>query len=175
MTNQFAYHPFFVYGTLIPGEPNDHHWQGSITSAEPAVLENAQLYDLGTFPMLVETNLAGDAQKTSEKHVIGRLISVPETSFQAVIEALDRLEDYHPDDESSSIYLRVLREVLTHDWRRVPAWVYTGRWSTAKPYPIIPEGDWLAYCQREKQGGNIATWWQKNGLDLFFGNFPNSD
>lgn len=46
--------PFFVYGTLIPGQPNDHLWQGAIGSLEAAVFDNGRLYDMGFYPMLVE-------------------------------------------------------------------------------------------------------------------------
>ena len=46
--------PFFVYGTLLPGQPNAHLWGDGIVAQQNATLANGRLYDLGAFPMLVE-------------------------------------------------------------------------------------------------------------------------
>ncbi len=45
--------PFFVYGTLLPGQPNDELWADSIIKIEAAFLDNSHIYDMGYYPMLV--------------------------------------------------------------------------------------------------------------------------
>ena len=45
--------PFFVYGTLLPGQPNDDLWGDGIAQVETAVLDDSHIYDMGYYPMLV--------------------------------------------------------------------------------------------------------------------------
>ena len=47
--------PFFVYGTLIPNQPNYYLWEKSVINTESGLLKNYQLFDMGHYPMIVES------------------------------------------------------------------------------------------------------------------------
>ena len=47
--------PFFAYGTLIPDQPNYYLWKDSITSTKKGLIKNYQLFDMGHYPMIVES------------------------------------------------------------------------------------------------------------------------
>ena len=47
--------PFFVYGTLIPDQPNYYLWKDSIVSTKDGLIKNYQLFDMGHYPMIVES------------------------------------------------------------------------------------------------------------------------
>lgn len=168
--------PFFVYGTLLPGQPNDHHWDDKITASEAATLRPAYLHDLSTFPMLVETP-AADRPLPGPAVVHGRLIwltGLSRPEYDRILAAVDALEEYDPADEDASLYRRVAREVETAG-RQVTAWVYVGRPDVAHTYPLVPEGDWVAHCAAGKNMDSMARWWRDRGPDLLFGNFPQSE
>ena len=130
--------PFFVYGTLRPGERNHAaHLAGRITSHTPAHLPDTALYDGPGYPYAVETPAAGP--------VHGDLVTPLPTAYAAVRAALDRLEDYAPGDPHN-LYERVAREVRCADgvWRR--AWVYVAGERLAEGLratgTLLPEGSW---------------------------------
>ncbi len=162
--------PFFVYGTLIPGQPNDTYWSDAILSVEPAVFSPGRLFDFGSFPMLVESRWPDGGGQVS-----GRLVHVSAEPYGSILAAIDGLEDYDPANEAASIYRRVARDVSTAAGETVRAWVYIGRESFAQGRPVVTGGDWVAYCDRQNRGEDMAGWWRKNGLDLFFGKIFDSD
>ena len=45
--------PFFVYGTLLPGQPNYYLLEYAITHSAQAIIYDCQLYDMGPYPMMV--------------------------------------------------------------------------------------------------------------------------
>ncbi len=90
--------PFFVYGTLIPGQPNEHLWGKAIATIETAVITNCQLYDMGYYPMLVEQQGAA---------VHGKLITVQYQAYENILARLDNLEGFVPDQPTDSTYRRV--------------------------------------------------------------------
>ena len=94
--------PFFVYGTLLPGQPNAYLWGEAVAAQQTAVLPNGRLYDLGSFPMLVEEG---------EESVQGMLIWVRPAEYTAVVASLDELEGYDPAQPLASAYRRVRRAV----------------------------------------------------------------
>ena len=47
--------PFFVYGTLIPDQPNYYLWKDSIVNTKKGFIKNHQLFDMGHYPMIVES------------------------------------------------------------------------------------------------------------------------
>ena len=85
--------PFFVYGTLIPGQPNDHLWGNAIVSAESAILANCQLFDMDYYPMLVEQ--CGSS-------VRGKLITVKEDAYLETLTRIDALEGFVPNRPARS-------------------------------------------------------------------------
>ncbi|MER5228211.1 gamma-glutamylcyclotransferase family protein [Streptomyces flaveus] len=129
--------PFFVYGTLRPGEPNhDLFLLGRTVSEVPGRLVGAVLYEGPSYPYAVEE--AGGV-------VCGELItSVPEQYGQLLL-ALDRLEDYAPGDPRN-LYERVARDVVLRDGTNVQAWVYVAAPAVAARLRVrgklIEGGDW---------------------------------
>ena len=146
--NESSNRPFFVYGTLLPGQPNYYVWGEAIEAEEQATLANGRLYDMGHYPMLIE---AGD------KPVKGLLVGVAETEYGAVLARLDYLEGYDPAQPEACAYRRVLREVRGINGCVQSAWVYIGHPQYIAGKPAIPGGDWLAYVGatvKESRG-----WW----------------
>ncbi|WP_406492778.1 gamma-glutamylcyclotransferase [Streptomyces sp. NBC_01604] len=135
--------PFFVYGTLRPGEANhDRFLRGRIRSEEPGRLTGAVLYEGPGYPYAVE-ECADDRGGV----VRGEVVTALPEAYGELLVALDRLEEYTPGDPRS-LYERVAREVtLDGGGRTVRAWVYVAAPSVAarlrargKP---IGSGDWL--------------------------------
>lgn len=130
--------PFFVYGTLRPGEPNhDLFLRGRTLAEEPAVLDGALLYDGPGYPYVVEEPGA---------QVRGELVTVRPEEYVGLLRDLDGLEDYVPGD-ARNLYERVEREVGIGS-RRVRAWVYIAAPAVAARLrdcgTRIEGGDWAA-------------------------------
>ena len=136
--------PFFVYGTLRPGERNhDRFLLGRTAAEEPARLRGAVLYEGPGYPYAVEA--AGDGGV-----VVGELVTAPPGLYGGLLRELDRLEEYVPGDPRS-LYTRVVRDVLRDGDGApvsVPAWVYVASPAVAARLRdggvLIPGGDWLA-------------------------------
>ena len=141
--------PFFVYGTLIPGQPNDHLWCGAIKSAKTAVFNNGNLYDMGYYPMLVEEG--GGI-------VRGKLISVANRLYKEILNRLDSLEGYNPDHPSDSTYRRIKREVTIENGQKTLSWLYIGRQEFVLNNKMIPGGDWVEYAA--KMYDDMDIWWE---------------
>jgi gamma-glutamylcyclotransferase (GGCT)/AIG2-like uncharacterized protein YtfP len=131
--------PFFVYGTLRPGQANhDLFLRGRIRSEEPGRLTGALLYDGPGYPYAVEEP-GGE--------VAGELVTPRSDAYAELLAVLDELEEYSPGDPRN-LYERVARQVIrTADGTSVRAWVYVA----APPVAIrlrtrgklIESGDWL--------------------------------
>jgi gamma-glutamylcyclotransferase (GGCT)/AIG2-like uncharacterized protein YtfP len=134
--------PFFVYGTLLPGEANYHLWGDAIRREETAVFPNGRLYDLGGYPMMLEE---GDAP------VRGALIYVHPAAYAAILARLDALEGYNPERPDASPYQRRRRRALTEAGTAVTAWVYLGRRRYVRHRPVIESGDWVAARRRRQR------------------------
>ncbi len=108
--------PFFVYGTLRPGERNhDVLLRGRTRTEEPARLTGAVLYEGPGFPYAVEE--PGGV-------VRGELVTARPETYEELLSVLDRLEGYVAGDPRS-LYERVAREVVSEaDETAVRAWVY---------------------------------------------------
>ncbi|PWJ09139.1 hypothetical protein DKG34_00565 [Streptomyces sp. NWU49] len=108
--------PFFVYGTLRPGEVNHALFlRGRTLREEPGRLPGAVLYGGPGYPYAVEE--PGGV-------VDGELVTALPEAYPGLLAELDRLEEYVPGDPRS-LYERVAREVVrTADGRAVRAWVY---------------------------------------------------
>ena len=140
---------FFVYGTLLPGQPNAFLWQSSVTRQQTAVLANGRLYDMGSYPMLVEE---GDGL------VYGMINYVIEAEYNAVMARLDHLEGYDPAQPNGFGYRRVVREVQVANGRSLRAWVYIGLQTAVPGMNPIPGGDWAVYAAKTFQ--DIEPWWR---------------
>ena len=132
--------PFFVYGTLRPGEANhDLFLRGRIRAEEPGRLPGALLYDGPGYPYAVEEAGAGE--------VSGELVTALPESYGPLLAELDRLEEYVPGDPRN-LYERVARDVVRTDGTAVRAWVYLAAPGVAARLRargrLIEGGDWLA-------------------------------
>ncbi|MFI6008996.1 gamma-glutamylcyclotransferase family protein [Streptomyces sp. NPDC051243] len=133
--------PFFVYGTLRPGEPNhDAFLRGRTLAEEPARLAGALLYDGPGYPYAVEVPDGGGT-------VHGDLVTARPEEYPALLGALDRLEEYAPG-HPRNLYERIAREVIREaDGTAVQAWVYVAAPSVAARLradgKLIESGDWV--------------------------------
>ncbi|KPC58832.1 gamma-glutamylcyclotransferase family protein [Streptomyces chattanoogensis] len=140
MTTEPERLPFFVYGTLRPGEAN-HTWtlRGRTTAEEPARIAGALLYDGPGYPYAV----AGPADAV----VHGTLVHPRDTDYDEVRAVLDRLEGYAPGDPEN-VYERVVTEAVRPDGGTVRAWVYLAAAPLAARLratgPLIEGGCWLS-------------------------------
>jgi gamma-glutamylcyclotransferase (GGCT)/AIG2-like uncharacterized protein YtfP len=141
--------PFFVYGTLLPEQPNAHLWGDAVMQSEKAMLAGGCLYDLGSYPMLVEE---GDGMVT------GVVQTVAEAEYGAVLMRLDQLEGYDPEQLDETWYRRVVRDVKLANGLSLQAWVYVGHKAAVQGLNPIPSGDWAAYTAKTFQ--NIEQWWR---------------
>lgn len=145
MTGEGARLPFFVYGTLRPGEPNhDVHLRGSVAAHCPARLAGAVLYEGPGYPYLVEG--------PEGIPVRGELITPVASAYERVLADLDVLEEYAPGDPRN-LYERVAREVALLDGGATArAWVYVAAPRVAARLrasgAVIGGGDWASYRAR---------------------------
>ena len=125
----------FVYGTLMSGAG---HRMGARLQREARLVGPARiqgrLYDLGTYPGLVETGPA-DGEVHGE---VFELID-PARSFRW----LDAYEGIVPGREARSEYARVERLVRLEDGRELTAWVYIYQ-APVHGRPVIESGRWLS-------------------------------
>ena len=162
--------PFFVYGTLIPSQPNDHLIREALVQQEAAVFRHGRLYAFPTFPMLIETN-AEDGTV-----IDGRLLTIDHEQYDDVMQKLDELEQYDPQDRAGSPYWREIRSVQTAANETVEAWIYLGQPAFVPPNAyLITSGSWLQHCTQSGQTDSMRRWWESYGVDLLFGKSTQSD
>ncbi len=126
--------PFFVYGTLRAGETNATLLHGAIARSRLAKLSGAQMFDLGPYPMIVE----------SEGEVWGELVEIEADKYATIVKSLDRLEGVDGNNPANpdALYRRLRRDVTVED-ETIEAWVYFGRETVARRGRLIAGGDWL--------------------------------
>ncbi|WP_369252268.1 gamma-glutamylcyclotransferase family protein [Streptomyces sp. R41] len=129
--------PFFVYGTLRPGEHNhDLFLRGRTESEEPGRMRGAVLYDGPGYPYAVEE--PGGV-------VCGEVVTALPEAYGELLAALDRLEEYVVGDPRN-LYERVVRDVTRADGSVVRAWVYVAAPGVAarlrRRGKLIEGGEW---------------------------------
>ncbi|OKI70367.1 hypothetical protein AMK14_14480 [Streptomyces sp. TSRI0445] len=133
--------PFFVYGTLLPGEPNhDLFLRGRTAGERPAVLPRALLYDGPGYPYAIE----------GHGRVHGTLLVAAPGVYGELLGLLDHLEEFLGPGHPRNLYERVVREVElpgTGDGGSVRAWVYLAATAVTRSLRTggvrIPEGRWV--------------------------------
>lgn len=146
---QFNQLPFFVYGTLLPDQPNFFLWGSDIIDMEQATLFGGRLYDIGYYPMLVTA--------VSSQTVQGMVITVNAAHYEAVTQRLDELEGYDPQQAEESGYQRQQIEVVLANGRSQQAWVYMGQLELVQGKPAVDNGDWATYTANNQP--NLQEWW----------------
>ncbi|WP_420643006.1 gamma-glutamylcyclotransferase family protein [Candidatus Leptofilum sp.] len=143
--------PFFVYGTLLPNQPNFYLWGTDILTKQPATFKGGKLYDMGYYPMLVSAETSDVVQ--------GIVITVAPTKYVVVQQRLDALEGYQPNRPDASGYRRRAVEVILANGRSQQAWVYLGQSELVVGKPIVANGDWAAHAAQNQP--NLQTWWNR--------------
>ncbi|MFJ5109551.1 gamma-glutamylcyclotransferase family protein [Streptomyces sp. NPDC088551] len=154
--------PFFVYGTLRPGEHNhDLYLRGRVAAEEPARLAGALLYDGPGYPYAIEA--AGTAAPgtvgpgtaasgaVAAGAVVGELVTAKPGEYAELLAVLDELEEYAAPEDPRNLYVRVARDVLRADGTPARAWVYFAAPRVARTLRargrLIADGDWLAHVR----------------------------
>jgi gamma-glutamylcyclotransferase (GGCT)/AIG2-like uncharacterized protein YtfP len=157
--------PFFVYGTLLPTQPNAYLWGAAVDRMETAVFKNGRLYDLGNYPMMVEE---------PGYDVRGMVLTIQSDLVKQVTFRLDNLEGYNPQEPDSSAYQRVERRVQLADGRFIRAWVYIGQAKYVWGMPFVNENHWPTHAANQMQ--DLQKWWATidsvAGLDQEMQNKP---
>ena len=140
--------PFFVYGTLLPDQPNYDLIVKESIDQRPAYFPDGRLYDLGPFPMLLEG---------SGGLVKGILYSINEADYHIILHRLDALEGFNPRNPSAGDFRRVERLVNLVSGSSIMAWVYIGKPASIRGARLILSGDWIAYSSENKD--KLVEWW----------------
>ncbi|MFF5896080.1 gamma-glutamylcyclotransferase family protein [Streptomyces argenteolus] len=135
--------PFFVYGTLLPGERNhDRFLRGRTRAEQPAVLPGALLYEGPGYPYAVE----------GHGTVHGSLVTADPSAYAELLGLLDDLEQYLGPGHPRNLYERMARPALLGQavsGTAVPvrAWVYLAAGAVARSLrtggTLVPGGNWL--------------------------------
>ena len=139
--------PFFVYGTLIPDQPNYYLWKDSIINTKKGLIKNYQLFDMGHYPMIVE--LEGN-------NVDGIVIHIKTEDYDKITKIIDNLEGYNPERHGSSAYNREIRDIELEDGELMKAWIYIGTEKYIKKENAVKDGNWVKHVSEKK--GN-QDWW----------------
>ncbi|GGZ28219.1 gamma-glutamylcyclotransferase [Streptomyces inusitatus] len=159
--------PFFVYGTLRPGEQNHTLLLlGRTAAEEPARWTGAVLYEGPGYPYAVEpggtsgtsgadgmdgTGGAGGTEPSADRGavVVGELLTAAPGEYGPLLAELDELEEYIAPGHPRNRYERVTRDVLrAADGAAIRAWVYLAAPALARELrrngTPVPGGDWRA-------------------------------
>lgn len=140
----------FVYGTLLQGLER-HTALGDSAFVGPAIMSGAKLYDLGTYPGVVQ----------GEGEVTGELYRV---SAQVLAE-LDGIEGYSTEAPEASLYIRAqhpVRLFATGASLQAHVYVFNGSLLKAKPIEVEDYRRYRLENSSRKQwmlayGSNLST------------------
>jgi gamma-glutamylcyclotransferase (GGCT)/AIG2-like uncharacterized protein YtfP len=130
----------FVYGTLLRGEANAGLIPAEfIRTVQPATVAGA-LYDTGHgYPAL---KLQGPPQR----RVRGECLHIAD--LPALLEALDRLEEFGGYDDPAPLYYRTLIDLQAENGEPLRAWCYIGA-HEAMFREAIEHGCWRTHRRAE--------------------------
>ncbi len=140
--------PFFVYGTLIPDQPNYYLWKDSIADTKNGIIKNYQLFDMGHYPMIVEAKGI---------NVNGMLMHVRTEDYDRITKIIDNLEGYNPENHGSSAYNREIRDIELDSGGLEKAWIYIGSEKYIKKENAVKDGNWVKHISKKE--GN-KDWWK---------------
>ncbi len=122
----------FVYGTLLRGERLSHIIEASGPIRVLPACTSGRLVNLGDCPGMIPARRSG-------QWVLGEYAEFE--TLGSVLPQLDFIEEYQPDAEARSLYLRRSVPVVLEDGSERWAWAYIYN----RPYDprrIIKNGDW---------------------------------
>ncbi len=144
-TNTINCH-LFVYGTLMShaigtmGKAQRDRLQREGRSLGAATMRGANLYDLGRYPGLIESDDPG--------HVVhGKLIALADP--RVTLRWLDDYEGVVRGDHDQNEYARLERQVLLADASELPAWVYVFLCDVER-HRLIAGSRWSSALMRER-------------------------
>tara|TARA_Y100000590_G_scaffold299073_1_gene337230 strand:+ start:127 stop:594 length:468 start_codon:yes stop_codon:yes gene_type:complete len=140
--------PFFVYGTLLPEQPNYYLWKDSIERTSSARIKDCQLFDMGHYPMLVQSK---------GKYVEGMLMYIKSDNLGNVIKRIDNLEGYNPQNHGNSAYNREIRDIELENGKVEKAWVYLGSIEFTDKEKSVESGNWVKHVSEKKEN---QDWWK---------------
>ena len=140
--------PFFVYGTLIPEQPNYYLWKDSIFNTKDGIVKNYELFDMGHYPMIV---------KSQGNNVHGMLIYIKNEDYEKITNIIDNLEGYNPENHGSSAYNREIRDIELDSGGLEKAWIYIGSKEYVKEENGVKDGNWVKYISKKEGSKN---WWK---------------
>lgn len=123
----------FVYGTLRRGLRLHNHLQGAVYLGEARIA--GSLYDIGTYPGLLVNPSPG--------WVSGELFKVDEE----MIQSLDAVEEYNPEEPERSEYLRRVVTVWTPTGVPMKAVTYIFN-RDVQGFVFIDSGDYKLYLEK---------------------------
>jgi|TARA_B110000495_G_C22797992_1_gene466178 gamma-glutamylcyclotransferase (GGCT)/AIG2-like uncharacterized protein YtfP len=140
--------PFFVYGTLIPDQPNYYLWKDSIINTKKGLIKNYQLFDMGHYPMII---------KLEGNNVVGMLMYIETEDYGGITKIIDNLEGYNPEKHGMSAYNREIRDIELENGELEKAWIYIGSEEYVKKENKVKAGNWVKHVSEKK--GN-QDWWK---------------
>ena len=141
MVNAMKNLPFFVYGTLIPEEPNYYLWKDSIIYTKKGIIKNYELFDMGHYPMIV---------KSEGNNVHGMLMYIKDEDYDKITKIIDNLEGYNPENHGSSAYNREMRDIEFESGELEKAWIYIGSEKYIKKENAVKDGNWVKHISKKE-------------------------
>ena len=148
MVNVMERLPFFVYGTLIPNQPNYYLWKDSITDTKNGIIRNYQLFDMGHYPMIVESE---------GNNVEGMIVYIKTEDYSKITKIIDNLEGYNPENHGKCAYNREIKDIELENGESEKAWIYIGSEEYIMKENAVEGGNWVKHMSGKK--GN-QDWWK---------------
>jgi gamma-glutamylcyclotransferase (GGCT)/AIG2-like uncharacterized protein YtfP len=140
--------PFFVYGTLLPNQPNYYLWKDSIADSKNGIIRNYQLFDMGHYPMIVESE---------GNNVEGMIVYIKTEDYSKITKIIDNLEGYTPENHGNCAYNRETKIIELENRESEKAWIYIGSEEYIKKENKVEEGNWVKYMSGKKRN---QDWWK---------------
>ena len=149
--------PFFVYGTLLPNQPNYYLWKDSIVDTKNGMIRNYELFDMGHYPMIVESE---------GNNVVGMLVYIKTDDYEEITSVIDNLEGYSPEKHGESAYNRETKNIELENGKMEKALIYIGTKEYIRKENAVEGGNWIAHVSNKSKN---QDWWKDTdtvaGLD----------
>jgi gamma-glutamylcyclotransferase (GGCT)/AIG2-like uncharacterized protein YtfP len=123
----------FLYGTLMPNEADDEVADViKRLRRVGAAYVRGRLYNLGEYP-------GGVIDLSANTSIRGELVELP--AEKAVLDALDKYEEFDPSRPQKSLFVRKRTKIKLANGRNVQGWMYVYNRNPGKA-PIIRGGSY---------------------------------